>query len=126
MTTTPARYVMDGLVHYIVTELTFADSTQKEIGTVPAGATILKPISGVSVNVAFNAATTNTIDIGTADNDDLYGSALAAGSIAFVPLDEAVSQKVAADTTLYALYEQTGTAATAGSATAVIAYVLGN
>jgi len=40
-----------------------------------------------------------------------------------VPLDEAVTQVLAADTTFTATYAQTGTAASAGSARIIIAYI---
>lgn len=125
MPASPARFVQGGLVHVIRSrEITIADSaTAVEIGTIPAGSTILKPLSGVNIDVVFNAATTNVIDIGTSANDDLYATDLAAGTIAFVALDEAVAMTVDEDTTLYATYSQTGTAATTGSAYAVISYV---
>lgn len=121
----PAREYLGGLIHYIDVAFTFADSaTQVEIGTVPSGATILKPLSGIQVNTAFNAGTTNTVDVGTSATEDLYGTALAGGTVTFVPLDEAVSLTMAADTTLYVKYEQTGTAATAGAGKAIIAYII--
>lgn len=123
--TKPAYVYKQGMLHVQSITLTFSDEdTQKEICTVPSGATIIKPISGVQVNTAFNAGTTNTIDIGTTANDDLYGSALAGGTATFVPLDENVNLTMSTDTTLYALYEGTGTAASAGSAEVVIAYTL--
>ena len=109
-------------VHYIDATLNF-DSGVVTVGTAPAGAILLKPISGASVNVAFNAGTNNFIDIGTTANDDLYGTDLAGGTIAMVPLDEAVTQVLAADTTFTATYAQTGTAASAGSARIIIAYI---
>ena len=120
----PAREYLGGLVHYLVKAFDFNSSGQFEIGTLPAGATMVKPVSGVSINTAFNAATTNTFDIGTSANATLYASALAAGSVAFVPLDEVVSQTVASATTLYGRYNQSGTAATAGAGVAIVAYVL--
>lgn len=121
----PARQYHTQQVHYIHKAFTFADSgTQVEIGTVPNGATILKPLSGIQVNTAFNAGTTNTVDIGTLTTEDLYGTALAGGTVTFVPLDEAVSLTMTADTTIYVKYEQSGTAASAGAGVAVIAYVV--
>lgn len=117
-----ARVYHTQQVHYIENTLTF-DSGVVTIGTIPAGAILLKPISGAQVNVAFNAGTNNLIDIGTTDNDDLYGTDLAGGSIAFVPLDEAVTQVISADTTFTATYAQTGTAATAGSARIILCYI---
>ena len=117
-----ARVYHTQQIHYIKATLNF-NSGVVTIGTIPSGATIMKPISGANVNVAFNAGTTNVIDIGTTANDDLYATDLAGGTIAFVPFDEAVTQKLAADTTFTATYAQTGTAATAGSADVIISYV---
>ena len=117
-----ARVYHTQQIHYIEKTLTF-DSGVVTIGTIPAGAHIVKPISGAAVNVAFNAGTTNVIDIGTTANDDLFATDLAGGSIAFVPFDEAVTQLVAAETTFTATYAQTGTAATAGSARIMICYI---
>lgn len=119
----PARVLPYQAVHYISADIDYTDSSAVTIGTVPSGATILKAISGLQVNVAFNAGTTNVVDIGTTANDDLYGTDLAAGSIAFVPLDEAVTQAISADTTFTATYAQSGTAASAGSGKVVIAYI---
>lgn len=112
------------MVHYLRKDYTFADvGSVLTMGEIPAGSVILKPLSGVDVQVAFNAATTNTVDMGTSADPNLYGTALAAGSIAFVPLDEAVSMKVAADTTITVSPAETGTASTAGAATAVLAFI---
>lgn len=122
---TNARLYHTDQVHYLAKDFTFADDgSVLSLGYLPAGAVIIKPMSGVAVHVAFNAGTTNVLDIGTAANDDLYGTDLALGSIAFVPLDEAVSMTVAADTLVTATVDLTGTAATTGSATVIIAYVI--
>lgn len=122
---TNARLYHTDQVHYLAKSFTYADDgSVLSLGYLPAGAVIIKPMSGVSVHVAFNAGTTNVLDIGTAANDDLYGTDLALGSIAFVPLDEAVSLAVAEDTLITATVDLTGTAATAGSATVIIAYVI--
>lgn len=120
----PARVLPYQAVHYIAVDFDYTDSgTAVTIGTVPSGATILKAISGVQVNVAFNAGSTNVIDVGTTANDDLYATDLAGGSIAFVPLDEAVTQVLSEDTTFTVTYAQSGTAASAGSGKAVICYI---
>ena len=75
-------------VHYLRKSVVFGDDgTAVTVGEIPAGATILKPLSGVNVDTAFNAGTTNTLNIGTSADDNLYGTLLAVGSIAFVPLD---------------------------------------
>lgn len=111
-------------VHYLRKDIVFGDTGEQIVGILPAGALIIKPISGVDVQVAFNNGTTNTLNVGTSANDDLYGTALATGAIAFVPLDEAVSLKVAVDTVITATQAVSGTAASAGAASVVIAYTL--
>lgn len=125
--TTPARDAGYQNIQYLRKNVTFADNGKAvSVGVVPTGALILKPISGAQVEEAFNAATTNTIDIGTAANADLYGTALAAGAVAFVPIDEAVALTVGADTEILATVGLTGTAATTGKATIVIAFIPAN
>lgn len=121
--TPPARVLPFQAIHYIRKTLTF-NSGAVTVGTIPAGATIMRALSGAQVNVVFNAGTNNHIDIGTAANDDLYGTDLAGGTIAFVPFDEAVTQTVTADTTITAKYDETGTAATTGSAEIIVSYVI--
>jgi hypothetical protein len=121
-----ARRYQEQQVTYLRRTVTFADNgVARTLGIIPAGALIVKPGSGAYVNVAFNAGTSNTINIGTSADDDFYGTLLAAGSIAFVPLDEAVTMAVASDTTITATVVLSGTAASAGSADIVIAYVMG-
>lgn len=122
---TPAREYHQSVIHYLRKDFTFADDGKVlTVGTLPAGAVMLKPLSGVDVQVVFNAASTNVLDVGTAANDDLYATDLALGTIAFVPLDEAVTMKVAVDTTIIATVDLTGTAATTGEGSVVIAYTL--
>lgn len=124
---TNARNLQIQAVHYLRKGFTYADDgSVLTVGTIPSGALILKPLSGVFVNVAFNAGSTNVLDIGTSANDDLYATDLALGSIAFVPLDEAVSMVVAADTTITATVDLSGTAATTGQGEIVIAFIPDN
>lgn len=127
--TRPARQTEAQQVHYLRKKtLAFgASTTQTYLGTIPAGALILKPLSGVHVVTAFNAGTTNTLDIGTTTTTTLWGSALALGTTTFVPLDEAVGgYRVSADTDVYYKLNQTGTAATTGDADIVVAYAVDN
>lgn len=121
----PARNNNTQNVQYLRKDFTYLDyGSTLEIGTLPAGAMIVKPLSGVQVNVVFNAATTNVLDIGTSADDDFYATDLALGVATFVPIDEAVTMAVASDTTIYGKPAQTGTAATTGSGTILIAFVL--
>lgn len=114
-------------IQYLRKQVTFADNGKAvTIGKLPKGALIIKPISGAQVETAFNAGTNNYIDIGTPANDDLYATDLSGTAVAFVPLDEAVSMTVAADTVITATVGLTGTAATTGSAEIVIAFIPAN
>jgi hypothetical protein len=120
----PARDAGYQNVQYLTERVTFADSgVVKKIGTIPAGSLILKPLSGLQVQVAFNAGTNNFIDVGTTADDDLYGTDLSGLAVTFVPLDEAVRMDVTSDTTITATVGLTGTAATTGIADVVIAYI---
>jgi hypothetical protein len=124
---TAARQYSSQQVHYLRKGFTFADDgSTLTVGIIPTGAQIIKPMSGVAVNVAFNAGSTNVLDIGTPADADLYATDLALGSIAFVALDEAVSMTVAADTTITATVDLTGTAATTGQGEIVICYAVDN
>jgi hypothetical protein len=112
-------------VQYLRETVTFADNgIVKTIGKAPSGSLVLKPISGMQVTAVFNAGTTNAVDIGTTADDDLFGTDLAAGTLAFVPLDEAIGGfLLTADATFTATVALTGTAATTGSAEIVITFI---
>lgn len=124
----PARHISQQQICYLRLGVTYADNgVAKVMGTIPAGSLILKPISGTQVVTVFNAGTTNTLNVGTTADDDLFGTLLALGSLAFVPLDEAIGGfRVATDTTITATVVLTGTAATTGDAEVVIAYIEDN
>lgn len=116
-------------VHYLRKTIGFADDgTTVTVGTIPAGSLILKPISGVAVTTVFNAGTTNVADLGpsTDSGTDLWATDLALGTLAFVPLDEAVTNLVTVETTVQIAVDLTGTAATTGSAEVIIAYIPDN
>lgn len=117
-------------VHYLRCGITYADNgVVKTVGIIPAGSQILNTLSGVFVRTAFNAGTSNVLDIGTSANDDLYATDLALGTKAFVAFDEAATATdvnawyVSSDTTITATVALSGTAATAGEAEVVIAYL---
>lgn len=121
-----ARQCTKQVVHFLRKSTTYADgqSAVIDIGVIPAGSIILKAMSGLAVNVAFNDATNKLIHVGTSGNTDLFGTSLSVASIAFVPLDEAIGgYLVTSDTVITMEHARTGTAATAGSAEAIIAYI---
>jgi hypothetical protein len=125
--TTPRQFHQQ-MIHYLRRSISYTDNGKVlDIGTIPAGSLIIKPISGVQVTTAFNAGTANVLDIGTSANDDLFGTDLALGTADFVPLDEAIGgYLVAADTDITATPALSGTAATAGAGEVVIAYIPDN
>lgn len=125
---TAARLLPFQAVHYLRKGITFSDNgVAVTVGVIPAGALILKPASGVHVVTAFNAGSSNVLDIGTSGTADLFGTDLALGTTTFVPLDEAIGgYRVAADTTITATVALGGTAATTGDAEVVIAFIPDN
>lgn len=126
-TGTNARQFHQQMIHYLRKSFSYEDTGKVlTVGTLPAGAMILKPLSGVQVNEAFTAGTNKQIDIGTAANDDLFGTDLSLAASAFVPLDEAVDMVVAADTVITATPDLTGATNTAGKGVIVIAYLADN
>lgn len=125
---TVARQFHTQQIHYLRKSISYTDNgTTVTVGTIPAGSLILKPISGVSVNVAFNGGSTNTLDIGpsTDSGTNLWMTVGALGSIAFVPLDEAVTMLVSSDTIVQAYVVSTASAS-AGTAEIIIAYIPDN
>lgn len=124
----PVRDAGYQFVQYLRKEVAFGDNgTAVDIGKIPGGSIILKAASGAQVTTAFNAATTNTLDIGTNDDPDLFATDLALGAADFVALDEATGgYYVAEDTSITATVGLTGTAATAGAAIVVVAYIPNN
>lgn len=123
-----ARQFQSQQTHYLRKGVTFADNgTAVDLGIIPAGSLIKKDQSGVHVTTAFNAGTSNTLNVGTSADDNLFGTLLALGTTTFVPLDEAVGgYLVTADTTLTATVVLTGTAATTGAGEVVIEYIPDN
>lgn len=94
------------------------------IGTLEAGAVPLR--ATVIINTAFNAGTTNVLSLGsTADDDGLITSTNAgAGSTGIKAGTGALlGVPLASDTTYYAKFSETGTAATTGKATMIVEFV---
>lgn len=124
----PARHLSQQQINFLRLNITFADGgLTKVVGSIPAGSVILKPLSGAFVDTVFNAGTTNTLDIGTVASGTAFSSAGSLTSTAFAPVNATTGAfRVAADTTITVTVNLSGTAATTGSATVVIAYVENN
>lgn len=111
-------------VHYFRKRVNYNDANIGSgvlMGTLPAGAMIV--LQAVRVNTAFNAGTTNALNVGTtAGGTQLFTDAATAG--ARVPAIANLS--FAVDTDLFVQYAQTGTAASAGQADIVIGFAPNN
>jgi hypothetical protein len=119
-----ARQTQFQHVHYLRKRVNFNDSaigTGVVFGTLPAGAMILT--QNVRVSTAFNAGTTNALNVGTAaGGTQLFTDAATAGARS----PTIANLSFAADTDLFVQFAQTGTAATTGVADIVIAYAPNN
>ena len=104
-----------------------ANGTTTDIATLPANSQIFQ--ISIDVTTAFDAASTNTLDLGDGSTADQYADALALGSLARVLATSDVSQIGnlidigTSDITVTATYNQTGTAATTGAATVTVLYL---
>jgi len=100
--------------HYLRGTLLFSNGTIT-LGVIPPGSIIIS--AGVVISTAFNAASTNVIDIGTNADPDGLATDLAGGTIGLIVADELATSNdlyTTTDVTIVASYAQTGTAATAG------------
>jgi hypothetical protein len=125
---TAARLYPTQQVHYLRKSIDYTmDGDTVTIGTIPAGSLVIKAISGVSVNVAFNGNSSNVLDIGpsTDSGTNLWMTSGSLATIALVPLDEAVTMLVASDTVVQCLVTSTASAS-AGTAEVIICYIPDN
>src|SRR5687768_7986028 len=84
----PARNNGEQQIAYLRKKVSYLDGASGvvEIGTLPAGAIALR--AGVVVTTAFNAATTNVLDIGTTADPDGFATDLAMGTVGVIAADE--------------------------------------
>lgn len=103
-----------------------ADGTVTTAFIIPAGSEVAA--INVDVTTAFNAATTNTLKIGTTSGGAELAAAVsvsAAGRVAVLPL-ALWSNVGTSDVTVYVTYNQTGVAASAGAARVGMLYAVKN
>lgn len=129
MANTNPRQYHTQQTHYLRKTVNFNDAGIASgvlMGTVPSGAQITDIV--VNVKTAFNAGTTNVLVVGTSagGNQIATTSDTAAGTPGFKRVTTGGALSIAADTDVFVAYTQTGTAATAGVATIVIAYAPDN
>lgn len=92
--------------------------------TLEKGSIVLRAY--VRIETAFNAATTNVLTLGSAADDD--GLVTSANAVAGTPgfktgTGVEIGTELAADTTFFAKFTQTGTAATTGVAEFIVEFV---
>jgi hypothetical protein len=120
----PARQLHTQQIHYLRKRVNYNDSSISSgvvMGTLPAGAMIVS--QNVRVSQAFNAGTTNALNVGTAAaGTQLFTDAATAGARS----PTIANLSFASDQDIYVTYAQTGTAASAGQADVVIGYVPNN
>jgi hypothetical protein len=123
---TGGRVLHDQAVHFLRKSITFSNNGQTvNVGYLPAGATIIKPASGIAVTTVFNGDTDNFVDIGlsTDSGTNNYATQLTGLGLGFIPMDEAVSGLVgSSDVLIQALVTSTASAST-GAAEIIICYV---
>lgn len=115
------------VTHVISKDFTFADDgSTLTIGVAPVGATVIR--GGVVVSTAFNAGTTNVLDIGTSGDADGFATDLALGTVGVISADEMATTNDAgpftSDTTITCTVDLTGTAATTGVGRAWVEFIL--
>jgi hypothetical protein len=99
--------------HFLYADIVFGDSgSAVSLGYVPAGAIIIN--AGVVISEAFNAGTTNVLDIGVGADADGLATDLALGTVGRIAADEFATTNDAGPYTTP--QEVTATPALAGTA----------
>jgi hypothetical protein len=130
-TGTDAREYPMQVLHFLRRSISFDSqfiSTDDftKVGTLPAGAVIYDAI--VKVTTAFNAGTTNYINVGIVGDDD---GIVDQGDLDLTAVEWQSSRRgcdltFTSDTPVYVTYDQSGTAATTGAAEIIVAYIPDN
>jgi hypothetical protein len=119
------EYVQN-MTHYLSKAFTYLDDgSVLTLGTVPPNAAVIR--GGVIVTTAFNAGSTNVLDIGTSSDDDGFATDLALGTIGVISADEMATTNDSYATTartITATVDLTGAAATAGAGIAWVEYIV--
>lgn len=127
-TSIPPQDIQYGVEQVMSARLNFDSPATVNIGAIPAGAIVLAVV--VATTTTFNAATTNTINVGFSDptgtTANAYVAAQAIGPVGTVAVTMATTTNVplSRPTTVTCAYGQTGTAATTGAAIVVVRFVV--
>ena len=114
-----------GVLSAVTATIAYTDSSAVTVGTIPANAQIID--INIDVTTAFDAGTTNTIEVGNSGNADAYVTATAVGSagrasVATTGVYADWADVGSAEVAVTATYAQTGTAAAAGAARVTVVY----
>jgi len=130
-TTVVARDAGEQQIGILRKRYTFADvATTVTVGKIPAGASVVG--GGVHVVTAFNATTTDVLNvgfIGATTNASAYATALTTAAVGWIVFDELAATTNIQGTvehTITAAPTETGAASTAGVADIIVWYVLNN
>ncbi len=122
-TTTP-RQLQTQQIHYFRKTISYTQNAQViDVGVLPAGATVLKPLSGIAINTAFNGSS-QTLDIGVSTDTDFWATDLSLSVATFVACDENVTFTVSAVSLVQCVF--TTTSASAGAGELIIAFIPDN
>lgn len=114
--------------HHLRGAFTFSNAgASVKIGTIPKGARVIS--AHVIVETAFNAATTNTLNLGYSANGTDLLNAQTLASTAFVAATMTMANSTAAasaDKDVFAQYNQTGNGQSTGVATVIVTYAPDN
>jgi hypothetical protein len=121
----PARIFPANLMHAVRGTVRFGDVAKAvEIGTIPAGS-FVRAVH-VHVKTAFNAATTNTMDVGTSGTAAAFAAAASTlvGAAGYKQnlTGTGMGDTLLVDTPVVVRYTATGTAATTGEADILVEY----
>lgn len=123
--TVSARQYHTQQTHFFRKAISYTDNgSAVTLGKLPAGAIIIN--AGVVVTTAFNAGSTNVLDIGTSSDDDGLATDLALGTVGRIAADEfATSDDLysTSEVTLTATVALSGTAATTGAGFVYVEFI---
>src|SRR5678816_2698094 len=130
-TTVVARDAGEQQIQILRKRYTFADvATTVTVGKIPAGASVVG--GGVHVVTAFNATTTDVLNvgyIGATTNASAYATALTTAAVGWIVFDELAATTNIQGTvehTITAAPTETGAASTAGVADIIVWFVVNN
>jgi hypothetical protein len=121
--------VPGGVVHVKYGSFTFETEDATELFTLPRGAVVVDVV--VRVTTAFDAGTTNTLELGLSGTADAFAASAALGSAAVLRWGASnfvgtgvFADALEVDTPVIVSYDQSGDAAEAGEGYAAVYYIV--